>query len=351
MPGPHPTRLRRLLPLALATCGTLVVSGVAVSVLDEPVFRARASAVGPLGGTPVQVARVAAETTTGPPAPDGQVEIRDGWTPLSVPEEWSDVGPLLEDAVDDAADLGLDLTMCVQAIDAPGERFTCAGSGDELYAASVTKIAYAVAALEAWGDDPKAKTPYGVTVGDVVDDAITVSDNDAADLTVLLAAAGPDALDDDPFEAINTVTARVGLDEEFHSGNYYTVGYWSPDWSHLTAEGAMRYLTELVRAADDRAADGEPRLTSPRVARFVLDAMRRQERTDKIPRELPKGSTANKTGETETVSHDLAVVNTATGRYAMAAVSTAYGIFAGPEEIVAETAADIVEALGGGLRF
>lgn len=353
MPAAHTSHARRLLPLALATVGVLVVSGAVVSVVDEPVLRASASA-------PVHTSQIsdtdAGAADAGAAAraarkPDGRVEIRSDWTPMPLPPGWSRVRPILASAVDQAADLGLDLTYCVQAVDAEDERHVCAGSGDEMYAASVTKIAYAVGALEAWGGDPDAKILYGDTVGEVVDDAITVSDNDAADRLVRLAALGPDAVRDDPFDAINAISARVGLDDAFHSGNYYTLGYWSADWSHLTAEGAMRYVTELVRAADGRAEAGTRPLTTPRVARYVLDAMYRQERTTKIPRELPAGSTANKTGETDTVSHDVGVVNTASGRYSVVAISTASGLFAGPEDIVAETTAAVVRALGGGARF
>src|SRR5699024_5330355 len=117
-------------------------------------------------------------------------------------------------------------------------------------------------------------------------------------------------LDADPFTAINTVTARVGLDDDFHSGNYYTEDHWylSADESSLDAASAARYLTELVRAADDDRSTGRPLLTDPRIARYVLDAMLVKERNHKIPGELLAGTAANMTGETDTVSHDLAVV-------------------------------------------
>src|SRR5699024_6447318 len=90
-----------------------------------------------------------------------------------------------------------------------------------------------------------------------------------------------------------------------------------------------------------RPPTGRPLLTDPGIARYVLDAMLEQERTDKIPGELPAGTAANKTGETDTVSHDLAVVNTAQGRLVVAMVSSADGLGGGPDEVVAEAAAEV----------
>src|SRR5699024_1803082 len=77
------------------------------------------------------------------------------------------------------------------------------------------------------------------------------------------------------------------------------------------------------------------------------DAMLEQGRTDKIPGELPAGTAANKSGETDTVSHDLAVVNTAQGRRVVAMVSSADGLGGGPDEGVAEAAAEVVGLCGG----
>src|SRR5699024_6397256 len=230
---------------------------------------------------------------------------------------------VLTGAVDAAGDDGLDLSLCVRAIDSPTAPMRCAGGVERAYAASVTKLAYAVGALEAWEGDAEAETPLGATVGDLVDQAITA------------------------------VTARVGLDDDFHSGNSYTEDHWylSADESSLDAASAARYLTELVRAADDDRSTGRPLLTDPGIARYVLDAMLEQERTDKIPGELPAGTAANKTGETDTVSHDLAVVNTAQGRLVVAMVSSADGLGGGPDEVVAEAAAEVVDLFGGPVTF
>lgn len=287
--------------------------------------------------------------------PDGLVEIVGDREPVPLPDDWAKVRPLLTSAVEDAEELGLDLSFCVMAIDARTSPEVCVGAGTQLYAASVTKLASAVAALEAWGGDPEAETPLGVTIGELVDDSITVSDNDAADELIQLTATGPDAIDTEPFAAINTVTARVGLADSFHSGNYYTEGYWSSDWSHLDAEGSAQYLAELVRAADGNtdpaAAAADDLLTEPSIARFILEAMLRQERTGKIPGLLPEGATANKTGATDTVSHDVAVLNTAGGRLVMSAVSSAEWLGGGPDEIVANAAEQVVDVFGGPREF
>ncbi|MDV8002182.1 serine hydrolase [Rhodococcus sp. IEGM 1408] len=281
-------------------------------------------------------------------APDGRVEDPDRVV-QPVPPGWGEVGPLLEGAVTAAAEGGHALATCVVAIDAPDEPVVCAGDDQPRYAASVIKLAYAVAALEAWNADLDAETPYG-RLGDLLEAAITVSDNEAANTLYDLSVEGPAAPDTtNPLEAINAVTDRVGLAAEFHTGGAFRYE-WTGDMSTVTAGGSARYLAELVRAADGRAPR-EQALTSPEVARLVLGAMTRQQRLWKLPAELLEGSTANKTGETDSESHDIAVINTASGRYAVAVVGTALSEVDTPDDVIAGLGRDVVGALGGAARF
>lgn len=281
-------------------------------------------------------------------APDGRVEdtshaVR--WLPVG----WADVRPLLTGTVAQASDEGFELAACVLAIDSADERVVCAGNDEPRYAASVIKVAYAVGALEAWGGDPEAETPYG-RLGDLLEDAITVSDNEAANVLYELAAEGPTAPDvGTPIEAINAIADRVGLADEFHTGGAFTYE-WTGDWSRVSALGSVGYLNELVRAADGRAETGES-LTTPAVARQVLALMLQQERNWKLPDRLPSGSVANKTGETDTESHDVAVINTASGRYAVAVISTSDGMYSTPDHLMSQLAYDVADALGGAARF
>lgn len=319
-----------MLCLATALVVTAPVTDLArpVAVLPPPV-----PAVGP--GAPLL-------------ARDGLVEDTDRRA-APVPPGWGEVHPLLAGAVADAGLAGHQLAACVLAVDAPDERVVCAGQDQPRYAASVIKVAYAVSALEAWAADPAADTPYG-RLGDQLDAAITVSDNDAANLLYDLSVLGPTApATDDPIAAVNAVTDRVGLAEEFHTGGAFRYE-WTGDISTVTARGSVDYLTELVRAADGRAPRGAA-LTSPEVARIVLGAMARQERLWKLPAHLPEGSTANKTGETDNDSHDIAVINTATGRYAVAVIATAAGPYDTPDEVTAGLGRDLARALGGAARF
>lgn len=280
--------------------------------------------------------------------PDGRVEDTSGAV-RPVPAGWAEVGPLLADAVEQARDEGHELAVCVLAIDSPDERIVCAGEDEPRYAASVIKVAYAVGALEAWREDPGATTPYG-RLGDLLDDAIEVSDNEAANLLYDLAAEGPAApRTKDPVTALNAIADRVDLSDEFHTGGAFRYE-WTGDYSHVTARGSARYLGELVRAADGRADRGEA-LTTPAVARQVLARMLEQERNWKLPGKLPTGSAANKTGETDTESHDIAVVNTVGGRYAIAAIGTADGMYSTPDHLMAQLGVDVTDALGGAARF
>ncbi|MDX2357182.1 serine hydrolase [Dietzia sp. PP-33] len=333
----HDRRRGRRSPRPAALCLVALV-GLAITApgtkLAEPDTASASSHLG------------SAEPAT--PLPDGRVEDISHLA-RPIPSGWGEVGPLLAGAVTDAGSTGHQLAACVLAIDAPDERVVCAGDDEPRYAASVIKVAYAVAALEAWEVDTDAVTPYG-PLGDLLEAAVTVSDNEAANLLYDLSVEGPAAPGtDDPVEAINIVTDRVGLAEEFHTGGAFRQ-QWTGDWSRVSARGSVNYLAELVRTADGRPPHGRA-LTSPAVARIVLAAMADQERTWKLPAHLPEGSVANKTGETDTVSHDIAVVNTTSGRYAIAVIATAAGPEDTPDEVTAGLGRDVATALGGAARF
>lgn len=334
-------RTRRLFRLAAGGYGALCLAALLGVAMTAP-------------GTELGSPDTASASTRPPSAqpstsvPDGRVEDT-AHRVQPVPAGWREVGPLLSGAVTDAELAGHHLAACVLAIDSPDERVVCSGDDDPRYAASVIKVAYAVAALEAWDADPTAETPYG-TLGDLLEQAVAVSDNDAANLLYDLSVEGPSAPDtDDPIEAINDVADRVGLADEFHTGGAFR-WEWTGDWSRVSARGSVGYLTELVRAADGRAS-GSAALTSPAVARIVLGLMSDQERLWKLPAHLPAGSTANKTGETDTEAHDIAVVSTASGRYAIAVIATAAGPDDTPDEVIAGLGRDVARALGGAARF
>lgn len=306
------------------------------------------------GSTRVSAAQSAAPRRAGV-VPLDERAVPDGlvWdtahTARPLPAGWAKVQALLTETVGQARDEGHELAACVLAIDSADERIVCAGDDEPRYAASVIKVAYAVGALEAWGGDPGAETPYG-RLGDLLEDAITVSDNEAANLLYDLSVEGPTAPGtDDPITALNTIADRVDLAEEFHTGGAFRYE-WTGDWSRVSARGGVNYLNELVRAADDRGTPGE-RLTSPTVARQVLALMLEQDRNWKLPDKLRAGSVANKTGETDTESHDIAVVNTASGRYAIAVIGSANGMYSTPDHLMSDLGSDVVEALGGAVRF
>ncbi|WP_216693681.1 serine hydrolase [Dietzia psychralcaliphila] len=349
-------RTRRLLHLTASGYGALCLAallGLAVTAPGTELVRpdTASASTHPGSAHPGSSEPGPSEPGSSQPAasvPDGRVEDpAHGVRP--VPSGWREVGPLLSGAVADAGLSGHQLAACVLAIDAPDERVVCAGDDEPRYAASVIKVAYAVAALEAWDADPAAETPYG-PLDELLEQAVSVSDNEAANLLYDLSVRGPEAPDtEDPIEAINDVADRVDLADEFHTGGTFR-WEWTGDWSRVSARGSVGYLTELVRAADGRAPSSEA-LTSPAVARTVLDLMLGQERLWKLPAHLPEGSSANKTGETDTTDHDIAVINTASGRYSIAVISTAAGTYGTQDEVISGLGRDVARALGGAVRF
>lgn len=336
-------RTRRVVRAVLAGYVTLCLAALAGLVVTAP-----GSSLSGQAAPQAQAARTVARHPDAAPPPDGRVENPD-WSARSLPPGWTQVGPLIANAVADARDGGHELAVCVLAIDSPDERRACSGDDEPRYAASVIKVAYAIGALEAWGGDARAETPFG-DLDELLEQAITVSDNDAANLLYALTVEGPTAPDTGtPITALNAIADRVGLAEEFHTGGAFDYA-WTGDWSRVSARGSVEYLTELVRAADGRGPEGRS-LTTPKVAREVLDLMLQQERQWKLPNRLPAGTTANKTGETETESHDIAVINTESGRYAIAVIGSASGIFSSSDAVIADLGYDVVRALGGAARF
>lgn len=324
--------------------------------------------------------------------------------------ELKEIDGLLSDSVDDAAAQGVTLTWCLRSIDAKKPVEECVGDDETTFAASIPKLAAAVAAIEAYegnldevvideytpwsagnaglrasydesmGEDADAAVTSAAeaaqeddtptTLGDLVAASIAYSDNDAVNELIDVIPDGPafgeveattsasasEPSDMTAFEYIDAITARLGIEEDFHVGAYFNEPE-SGDWNHITASSAAEYLTALVAAADGEVTDenlnevAPDALTTPKTARVVLSAMAQQFRSTKIPGELPTGTFANKTGETDTESHDLAVVGTKSGRYVLSAVSSFYAGANPPDEQLTETAKDVVGVLGGSERL
>lgn len=340
---------------------------------------------------------IASPTTTAAP-PDPGVVWRERPRAYPTPAGWTHVEGILDDGVSAAMHgYGVNLTWCAVPLDFGTAAPLCAGSNSITYSASLPKVAMGVAAVEAFagdldhvvsdytayaahaaalqvsidselGNDTPAEvvsraenaaerqTP--TTVGDLVYAMIKFSDNEAYNRLVDLIAKQPVTETGTTFQYVNSLTARVDpqLAEDFHIGNYMNkvVG---GDWNHLTAAGASRYLAAVVAAADgdvpasqlDTVRPGQ--LTTPRAARTVLEAMYDQTRTTKIPADLPESTVANKTGETSTVSHDMAVIGTQSGRIVLVAVSSRSAAAYPPDAEMGTTARDVVSALGGPQRL
>lgn len=335
------------------------------------------------------------------------------------PSELEDIDTLLSDSVDDAATQGVTLTWCLRSLDTEKPVEECVGDDETTFAASIPKLAVAVAAIEAYEGDLDevvidGYTPWSAgnaglraaydeameeeaeddviaaaeaaqendaptTLGDLVAASIAYSDNDAVNELLDVIPNGPafgeveattgsagtsaagsttsDAASDmTAFGYVDAITARVGIDEDFHVGAYFNEPE-SGDWNHITSSAATAYLSALVAAADGEVTEEDlttvksGALAAPKTARAVLSAMAQQFRATKIPGELPTGTFSNKTGETDTESHDLAVVGTKSGRYVLSAVSSFPAGITPPDEQLAETAKSVVGVLGGSERL
>ena len=368
------------------------------------------------------VTEAAGETSN--PVPAEETQVKASSRDAKIPRVWSDdaeqfdapssadlkeIDELLSDSVDDAAAQGVTLTWCLRSLDTKKPVDECVGDDETTFAASIPKLAAAVAAIEAYegnldevvideytpwsAGNAGLRASYDESMGEEADDAVTLaaeaaqeddepttlgdlvaasiaySDNDAVNELIDVIPDGPAfgdveadassasaASDMTAFEYIDAITARLGIEEDFHVGAYFNQPE-SGDWNHITSSSAAEYLSALVAAADGEVTDenlnevAPDALTTPKTARAVLSAMAQQFRSTKIPGELPAGTFANKTGETDTESHDLAVVGTKSGRFVLSAVSSFYAGANPPDEQLAETAKEVVGVLGGSERL
>lgn len=389
-PASHRLRSPRLLPSLVTTVALSLLAACSPGATDP-------TDTTPEAAPPTATSQTPAEPEADPGGPVWRLAPQQ----VAAPAGWKKVAGMLEDAVAESSGQGVTITWCAIAIDLEGSPQVCAGQDQMAYSASLPKVAMGIAAIEAfdgkldkqmmdytpWADRAAAlevsveeamgqtpapqvakraetsqKKQTKTTLGDLVYAAIKFSDNDAYNQLVDLVAETPAAQSagrktgvsgsSATFAYVNSIAARKQLDEGFHVGNYMNV-IVGGDWNHLTASGTADYLAAIVSAADGEVADGDldtrpsGAITTPRAARFVLESMYDQYRTTKIPAELPADTVANKTGETDTESHDMAVLGTESGRLVLVAVSTFWAGAYPPDAEMGPLAEQVVAALGG----
>ncbi len=227
--------------------------------------------------------------------PDNSVEAVFSMFPAEV--EPSDIGanidlegelePQINEIVTDIKErCGGEWSVCVYI---PSTESRLSLNEKKLQAASVIKLFIMGAVYDEY--DELVKYYQWDDVPDLIESMITISDNDAADLLVMMlgrgdAAAGRRKVNDycKKLGLKNTSMDRMMGDDNIFSDNYTSTGD--------TAD----FLAKVLSGEFDHSKD-------------MLKLLEAQTRTTKIPEGVPKNvMTANKTGELDDVENDAAII-------------------------------------------
>lgn len=246
----------------------------------------------------------------------------------SIPQSdaWPELSAAIEPIIAEASAAGVDLGVALEDLSGHyGRRSLFLGKQDRSTTASVIKIALAATVLhqvetgrislsdsvtitkdEIYGGSGSLQNrplPITVTVGEMLELMITISDNTATNKLVDVVGG---------FAPINATIAAAGVDrEDLHFGRKMWGDIIPPDgdvW--LTPYGVNGFLTALYETA--RPAPAARAATSDFLtqasAQKLIDLMLAQQVQTKLGAVIPASVLAHKTGENDTVSHDVGFV-------------------------------------------
>ncbi|MGO3360970.1 MAG: serine hydrolase [Corynebacterium sp.] len=248
-----------------------------------------------------------------PPLPGPISDIAESVIP-GQDTSWENLDGQLSALVDEAAADGINLGVSVRDLNPVAAQGSVdAGSGEQQRAASVIKLPILATLLHQAeqgrasldktvtlnGDEPNIvggsgelkdrNFPQQVTVGELAQLMIQVSDNSAAN--ILIDEVGG-------FAPVNDYMASLGYGD-FHLGSkMMDPGGTSEGPNTLSAAGVTNFLAQIKR--------GE--ILSPASSAHFIDLMRGQQVDTKFGAVIPQDVLANKTGEVEGASHDAGYI-------------------------------------------
>lgn len=234
------------------------------------------------------------------------------------PSTWPTLASRLQPVIDDAEAHGVEMGLFVADLDgAFGGARLHLGEQGKFTTASTIKLSLAATVMHQVQsgvlslDDVVTLTPADmvggsgvlkdnpfpqeVTVGRMLDLMITVSDNTATNKLVDVVGG---------HDPINELTQQAGIDkDDLHFGRKMFGAIVAPDgdiWA--TPYGFEQLLDLFFDTAEGRPTPG---FLTRESARHILDLMQQQKVKTKLGAAVPPGIVAHKTGENDTVSHDL----------------------------------------------
>lgn len=141
-------------------------------------------------------------------------------------------------------------------------------------------------------------TPIATTVGEMLTLMIQVSDNTATNKLVDVVGG---------FDVINGLTEAAGIDKsELHFGRKMFGAIVPPDGDLWATPHGYQQLLDLFY--DSSQGDVTPGFINQASARSLITLMRGQKVKTKLGAVIPGNNLAHKTGENDTVSHDLGFI-------------------------------------------
>lgn len=230
----------------------------------------------------------------------------------------------VESAVASAEAAGITLGVAISGAGNTKPVISSGAADTDMYSASTVKVAVATTVYDKGieGDkqvDISEDQVVGGTgsllagsypVSELMTKMITISDNTATN--ALIREVGG-------FDPVNEVIQKAGITSksDYHLGNFMMADAAERD-SHITANGAATYLTKLCQAANKPGG-----FVSPETAAGVLALMGGQTVKTKLGAGFE--TIADKTGEGDTVSHDIGIVGSGSRWYVIAATATFSG--------------------------
>lgn len=227
----------------------------------------------------------------------------------------------LDRIVGEARDNGV--TLAVSAGEVGADAINAGDSGGSVYAASTIKVAIAATVEKKLKQDDDVDVEDDDVVGgsgtdleagtypvsELEEKMITASDNTATN--ALIDAVGG-------FDEVNKVIADAGVEGGYKLANKM-MAEPSGQSSQISAESARTFLDALFDASEN---DGG--VVAKDQASRIVDLMKQQNLRDKLPADIPEGDVANKTGETDEVSHDIGFVWPKSGEPVSVAVTSEF---------------------------
>lgn len=240
----------------------------------------------------------------------------------SDPSTWPGLAKRLEPVVEDAKADGVDLGLFVSDLSGGtfNDKTLYLGKQSTFTTASTIKLSLAATVMhqvEA-GDlaltDPATitsgeviggsgvlkdrATPISTTVGEMLTLMIQVSDNTATNKLVDVVGG---------FDPINTLTEDAGIaKDELHFGRKMFGAIVPPDGDLWATPHGYKQLLDLYY--DSSQGDVTPGFINQSSAKYLISLMRGQTVKTKLGATIPGNILAHKTGENDTVSHDLGFI-------------------------------------------